>query len=83
MKMKNSIILLWTGFLQVFFVAINTYFISTQNLYGTVLAGFVISLIWSYNVKKIAFGSFYDRLVYAFGAGLGSVTGLGVSIVFF
>ena len=81
--MKNSITLLYTGFLQVFFVAINTYFISTQNLFGAVVAGFVISLIWSFNVKKIAFGNLRDRIIYAFGAGLGSVSGLGVSIVFF
>lgn len=83
MNIRNSIVLLYTGFLQVFFVAINTYFISTKNPYGTVVAGFVISLIWSFNVKKIAFGSLNDRIVYAFGAGLGSVAGLGVSIVFF
>jgi hypothetical protein len=80
---KNKVILLWTGFFQVFFVAMNTYFISTRNLYGMIVAGFLISIIWSFNVKKIAFGSVNDRIVYAFGASLGSATGLGVSILWF
>lgn len=81
--MNEEIKLFFTGFLQVYFVAINTYFISTKNLYGTVVAGFIISLIWSFNVKKIAFGNTSDRFVYAFGAAFGSLCGLAVSIVFF
>jgi hypothetical protein len=81
--MKEEIKLLSTGFMQVFFVAINTHFISTKNLHGTVVAGFIISLIWSFNVKKIAFGSTNDRFIYAFGAALGSLSGLAISIVFF
>jgi hypothetical protein len=81
--MKNTITLLFTGFLQVFFVAMNTYFISTKNLVGTFAAGLIISLIWSFNVKKIAFGTTKDRIIYAFGAGLGSLFGLLASIFFF
>ena len=50
-----------TGFLQVFFVVINTYFISKGYLLGIIICGFIISFIWSHNVKKIAFGSEYDR----------------------
>lgn len=72
-----------TGFLQVFFVAINTYFIANKLLIGTAAAGFVISLIWSFNVKKVAFGNLSDRLTYAIGAGTGSLAGLYISITFF
>ena len=72
-----------TGFLQVFFVAINTYFISTKNLYGTFVAGLIISLIWSFNVKKVAFGTMKDRITYALGAGFGSFIGLCVSMWLF
>jgi uncharacterized membrane protein len=46
---------------------------------GVFIAAFMISLIWSFNVKKIAFGTMKDRLVYATGAMLGSVTGLAMS----
>jgi hypothetical protein len=64
-----------TGFVQVFFVAINTYFISRQFYLGVFSCGFMISLIWSWNVKKIAFGTWTDRLYYASGAAFGSVAG--------
>jgi hypothetical protein len=64
-----------TGFVQVFFVAINTYFISKQFYLGVFSCGFMISLIWSWNVKKIAFGTWTDRLYYASGAAFGSVAG--------
>lgn len=69
-----------TGFVQVFFVAINTYFISKGFILGVFFCGTIISIIWSWNVKKIAFGSFKDRLFYSIGAGLGSMFGLIVSM---
>ena len=62
-----------TGFLQVFFVVINTYFISKSYLLGIIICGFIISFIWSHNVKKIAFGSEYDRFIYSLGAMSGSL----------
>jgi hypothetical protein len=68
-----------TGFIQVFFVAINTYFLSRGFYIGVVICGFIISFIWSWNVKKIAFGSTKDRIIYSLGAGLGSLFGLIVS----
>lgn len=72
-----------TGFLQVFFVAVNTYFISKGYYVGVLVCGFMISFIWSFNVKRVAFGSNKDRLIYATGAGLGSLLGLVVSQNFF
>lgn len=72
-----------TGFLQVFFVAINTYFIANKMLFGTAMAGFTISFIWSFNVKKVAFGTMKDRIIYSLGAGLGSIAGLYLSISLF
>ena len=62
-----------TGLLQVFFVVINTYFISKGYLLGIIICGFIISFIWSHNVKKIAFGSEYDRFIYSLGAMSGSL----------
>lgn len=70
-KMK----LFLTGFAQVLFVAGNTVFIAEHDLIPNFITGFMISLIWTYNVKKIAFGSNGDRFAYAFGAAVGSVTG--------
>lgn len=77
--MKDEIKLFITGFVQVFFVAVNTYFLSKEFFLGVFVCGFMISLIWSWNVKKVAFGSLADRIMYALGAAFGSVFGLVVS----
>lgn len=68
-----------TGFVQVFFVAINTYFISKSFYAGIAICGFMISIVWSWNVKRIAFGSNKDRIIYASGAALGSLAGAFIS----
>lgn len=68
-----------TGFLQVFFVAINTYFLSKEFFIGVFICGIIISMIWSWNVKRVAFGSTSDRIYYSIGAGFGSLFGLIVS----
>jgi hypothetical protein len=72
--------LFFTGFLQVFFVSINTYFISRQFYIGVVICGFMISLIWAFNVKRIVLGTTKERLVYAAGASLGGLLGLLFSV---
>ena len=72
-----------TGFTQVFFVAINTFFISKAIYGGVLICGFLISFIWSWNVKKLAFGTIKDRLWYSLGAGVGSLIGLVVSVAVF
>jgi len=71
-----------TAFIQVFFVAINTYFISRRYYAGAFICGFIISLIWSWNVRRIAFGTLHDRYIYASGAGCGSLAGLYVATFF-
>ena len=76
---KGLLSLLVTGFLQVYFVAVSTVFLSRAMYSGVMVSGFLVSFIWSFNVKKIAFGTMKDRLVYATGAMLGSVTGLAMS----
>lgn len=79
MKREKLLILFITGFVQVFFVAINTYFLSKEMYLGVLAAAFMISIVWSWNVKKVAFGSRLDRVVYSAGAAFGSVSGLFVS----
>lgn len=77
--MKSQFRLFMTGVLQVYFVAINTCFLAKELYVGVLVAGFMISLIWSYNVKKVVFGTLKDRIVYALGASLGSLAGLASS----
>jgi hypothetical protein len=36
-------------------------------------------MIWSFNIKRLAFGSKTDRIIYALGATIGSIIGLFTS----
>lgn len=64
-----------TGFLQVIFVAANTVFIAHYELTANFVTAFLISIIWTHNIKKIAFGDEGDRWAYATGAAFGSLAG--------
>lgn len=64
-----------SGFIQVFLVVLNTYFISKDNVVGIIICSFGISYFWSHNVKKVAFGTEKDRIIYASGAMTGGVLG--------
>lgn len=77
--MRDEVKLFLTGFVQVFFVSVNTYFLSKIFYLGVFLCAFMISFIWSWNVKKVAFGTLTDRIVYALGAAFGSAVGLLIS----
>jgi hypothetical protein len=74
----RRVYLFLTGFLQVSLVSAQTWLISKDVFAGVFTVGFFISLVWSYNVKKIAFGGWWDRVAYAVGAGVGGVVGLSV-----
>jgi uncharacterized membrane-anchored protein YitT (DUF2179 family) len=79
MRLPSNLSLALTGFFQVAFVAMNTVFLADRNLPGVLAASFLISLIWSYNVKRVVFGSIRDRLAYAVGASLGAGAGMGIA----
>ena len=68
-----------TGVVQVYFVAINTVFLSKELYVGVFFAAFMISMVWSYNIKKIVFGTMIDRVLYSLGATIGSLLGLFTS----
>lgn len=76
---KSKLTLFLTGVIQVYFVAINTYFLSKEFYLGVAFAAFMISMIWSHNIKKIAFGTTMDRVLYSLGATVGSLAGLATS----
>ena len=65
-----------TAWLQVFLVALNTFQIANGYWIGSLVVGFGISLVWTLNIKRIAFAGWKDRLVYSSGAMLGTGTGL-------
>jgi hypothetical protein len=72
---NNLAKLFLTGFLQVMFISMNTVFISKAMLVPMTITGFFISIIWTLNVKKVAFGEWRDRITYALGASVGTLTG--------
>lgn len=81
--MKESVKLFATGFTQVLLVAINTFQIAHEKWLGCIIVGFLISYIWTWNVKKVAFGTHLDRVIYAGGASAGTIAGLLLSIWFY
>jgi hypothetical protein len=76
---NDNIRLFFTGVLQVYFVAINTCFLAKEIYVGVLFAAFSISMIWSYNIKKIVFGTLTERIIYSIGATIGSLLGLYTS----
>jgi hypothetical protein len=65
-----------TSFIQVFLVSINTIFLAKGFYLGVAVAGFAISYYWVGNVKKANIATEKERIVYAFGAMCGGLTGL-------
>lgn len=64
------------AFLQVGLVAISTILIVRGYLFGVFLVSFLISLLWAINVGKVAISTINQKLMYAIGAGFGSVVGV-------
>lgn len=65
-----------TGFTQVLLVAFNTIMLAKSNYIGTLLAAFLIGIVWTGNVKRISSGFAKDRVIYSIGSALGSITAL-------
>jgi hypothetical protein len=72
-----------TGFLQVLLVSINVVQISQHHYAGAGIVGFLISLMWTYNVRSVAIGGRLDKLVYSAAAMLGTVAGMTVPQFFY
>lgn len=64
------------AWLQVALISANTWLIAHSMLMPAAVCGFAISLVWTFNVKRVAFGNMADRLWYAAGASAGTITGL-------
>lgn len=77
--MKEKIKLFSTALLQVSCVSMGTVFISKGMIIPMLITGFLISFIWTLNVKKAAFGDYLDRITYATGAMFGTGAGYYLS----
>ena len=74
--MVRHLIIVSTGFAQVFLVAANTYFISRTTWVGIGVCGFGISYLWTINVRKVSIGTKSEQIVYATGAMFGGLCGV-------
>lgn len=81
-KYKEYLSLFATGLLQVALVSLNTYLTAHQHLLSATLVGFGISFVWTFNVKKVAFGNMWYRIAYALGAAVGTLVGILTAIIF-
>ena len=70
------------SFFQVGLVAINTMLIAKSLYIGVFIVSFLISLLWAFNVSKVAISTLNQKMTYAFGAGCGAITGLLILKVF-
>lgn len=76
---KDHIRLMATAYFQILAVSCNVVFIQKQFIIGTLISSFAISFLWTLNVKRVAFGGWFDRFLYALFASLGSVSGFLLS----
>ena len=64
------------SFFQVGLVAVSTILITKGYLIGIFVVSFLISLLWAFNVSRVAISTLNQKLTYALGAGCGSVLGV-------
>ncbi len=74
-RQRSYLSLSITGYLQVFCVSFSTVSLSKGFVPGIVVAAFLVSLIWTLNVKKISISNWPERIVYSAAAAMGSLTG--------
>lgn len=68
-----------TGFVQVALVSLNTVLLSKGQTGPSILVAFLISYVWTFNVKRAAFGSQVEKLIYSAGAASGAAVGLYIA----
>jgi hypothetical protein len=64
------------SFFQVGLVSVSTVLITKQLYYGVFVVAFLISLLWTFNVSRIAVSTINQKIIYSLGAGTGAVCGL-------
>jgi len=67
------------AYIQVALICLNTWQIANSKVAGSIIVGFLISLVWCFNTQRAALYSFSDKMVYSTGACLGTVTGILLS----
>lgn len=64
---------------QSMLISMNIVYISEHKIVPMLVTGFLLSLLWTLTIKKLAFGDWVDRFVYATGATVGTAAGYLIS----
>ena len=62
--------------MYVFMLSANTFCIAQKWWVGIAIFGFLLSFLWTVNVKRISVSNLHERLIYAIGAMLGGLLGV-------
>lgn len=80
---RPRITLFCTAGLHVALVALNTFQIAQRRWIAGAFVSFLISLNWSWNVRRVACGNLTDRVIYALGAMVGFLVAMGMSYLMY
>jgi len=73
---RTGAILFVQGMVYVGLQAANVVQLARHHFVGAFVVGFLISLLWGWNVKGVAFRCGWGGVVYAAGAAVGTVIGM-------
>ena len=65
-----------TAFVQVLLVSLNTILLAHKQIASSIAVAGLISYVWTFNVKRAAFGSHWDKIIFSLGAACGSGVGI-------
>ena len=72
-------ILFSTAFVQVLLVSLNTILLAHKQIASSIAVAGLISYVLTFNVKRAAFGSHWDKIIYSLGAACGSRVGIYIA----
>jgi len=64
------------GYIQVMLVTAQTYMIARESYAGVIIVGFFLRYVWTANVKRAAFGTHEEKIIYSAGAAAGAISGM-------
>lgn len=70
------------SFFQIGLVSISTILITKHFYIGIFIVSFLISLLWTFNVSRLAMSSMKQKLTYSLGAGVGALCGVLLTELF-
>jgi len=71
------------AWLQVTLICLNTWQIANSKFIGAMIVGFLISLVWTFNVQDISKSCLKSKITYSLGAMTGTASGLLLSKILY